>query len=70
MNSAMMTKQVLNEVGIPISTFSRRLGISSQTLTRWFSGGLKISSGLQDRIQKYISILTKANEEMKKIEMR
>lgn len=70
MDLAVITKQVLNDVGIPITTFSQRLGISSQTMTKWFSGSLKISQRLQDRVNEYVSILKKTSEEMRKIETR
>lgn len=59
-----LTRQTLLDIGIPFSNFTKRLDISFQTLSKWMKGQLRISSRLEEKIEKNIEILARANDEL------
>lgn len=59
-----LTRQTLLDIGIPFSNFAKRLDISVQTLSKWLKGQLRISGRLEEKIEKNIEILARANDEL------
>ena len=57
MNLQAQTHKALQEVGIPITTFCKRMQISTAAYYRWLHGDLKLSQKKESNIRKYITKL-------------
>lgn len=44
----------LDELGVPATVFSRKIGISSQALYEWRRGNLNLSGSTLKRIDEYL----------------
>lgn len=53
------THKALKAIGIPISVFCRRIGISDTAYYRWQNSDLRLSDDTTNRIKEYISKLSK-----------
>ena len=62
-----LTRETLKRVGIPATVFARRLGISNQTISKWYKNELKISEALQNRIQMHVEVLVRTADELDKL---
>ena len=51
------SKKILQEVGIPIALFCRRMQISTTAYYRWLHGDLRLSEEKEGNIRKYIKKL-------------
>lgn len=58
MNLQAQTHKALQEVGIPITTFCKRIQISTAAYYRWLHGDLKLSEKKVDNIREYINKLS------------
>lgn len=48
-------KYFINELGIPVTVFSRKVGISRVAYVRWQIGDLNLSQQTEKRISDYLS---------------
>lgn len=48
------TRKTLQEVGIPITTFCKRMQISTAAYYRWINKDLRLSAAKEQNIRKYI----------------
>ena len=44
----------ISELGVPVTTFCKKVEISSSTFYKWVSGDLKLSDKTEQRIKEYI----------------
>lgn len=51
------TQKTLQEVGIPVTTFCKRIRISPGAYYRWLHDDLRLSKAKEDAIRDYISKL-------------
>ena len=49
------TKAILQEVGIPVAVFCRKIGISDTAYYRWLHDDLRLSEVKEDAIRNYIA---------------
>lgn len=52
------TKKTLQEVGIPTTTFCKRMQISTAAYYRWLHKDLRLSEEKENKIKKYINKLS------------
>lgn len=55
MNLQQQTRKILDEIGIPVSVFCRRMQISDTAFYRWQNMDLKLSAETESRIKNYIN---------------
>ena len=55
MNLRQQTRKILDEIGIPVSVFCRKMQISDTAFYRWQKMDLKLSAETENRIQNYIN---------------
>ncbi len=48
------TKKTLQEIGIPVTTFCRRMQISTAAYYRWIHKDLRLSADNESKIRKFI----------------
>ena len=58
MNIQAQTHKTLQEIGIPITTFCKRMKISTAAYYRWQHNDLKLSTKTEERIKKYVNKLS------------
>jgi len=58
MNLQAQTHKALQEIGIPITTFCKRMKISTAAYYRWQHNDLKLSQEKENNIRKYITKLS------------
>lgn len=59
MNLQKQTRKVLDEIGIPVSVFCRRMQISDTAFYRWQHDDLRLSETTEQRIKEYVNQLSK-----------
>lgn len=59
MNLQKQTRKVLDEIGIPVSVFCRRMQISDTAFYRWQHDDLQLSENTENRIKEYVNQLSK-----------
>ena len=52
------THKLLKEIGIPVSVFCRKIGISQTAYYRWQTGDLRLSDEKETRIRQYVNKLS------------
>lgn len=55
MNLRQQTRKILDEIGIPVSVFCRKMQISDTAFYRWQNMDLKLSEQTESRIKNYIN---------------
>ena len=62
MNSKEQARQTLKSIGIPVTVFCRKIGISPTAFYRWTANDLRLSDEKENKIKETISRLREATK--------